>query len=133
MLYMAEFDSPNRILCYRLYGRITDEDLRELYVVGLVQVAELDPLSSILDLTNVISLKVSPQSARELARSAPTKSDRNRITVIVAPSDHMFEIAHLFQLGGERIPPNLHIVHKLADAYAVLGVQEFQFKRLPTT
>jgi hypothetical protein len=131
--YETDFDSTDRILCYRLSGRVTDQDLRELYVVGLGHIAELDPRCGILDLSSVSIFEVTSQTARELARSAPTNSDKSRITVIVAPSAHMFGLARLFQIERERTTPNLHVVRTLTEAFEVLGVQEPQFQRVQTT
>jgi hypothetical protein len=132
MPYRFDFDSTNRILRGRWDGRVTNEVLREYYRVAAEYVAQIDPGSAIADFSAVTSFEVSPETARELARSLPVMPDPSRVRVVLAPADHVFGMARLFQLAGEHTRPNLHIVRTLREAWAVLGVQDPQFERLPT-
>ena len=128
-----EFDSTNRILRGRLDGHVTDGVLKEYHRVATEYAAQIDPRAGITDLSAVTSFEVSPQTARELARSTPVMPDpTNRVSVIVGPSDHIFGMARLFQFEGAQTRPNLHVVHTLTEAWAVLGVQDPQFERLQT-
>ena len=124
------FDSTNRILCGRLDGRVADGVLKEFYRVATEYVAQIDPMAGIADLSAVTSFEVSPETARELARLSPIMADPNRVRVIVAPSDHIFGMMRLFQLEGEPTRPNLHVVHTMNEALAVLGVQDPKFERV---
>jgi len=132
MPYQFDFDSTNRILRCRLDGRVTDELLKEYYRVAAEYVAQIDPLSGITDFSAVTTFEASSETARELARSTPAMPDPTRVRVIVAPADHVFGLARVFQLVGEHTRPNLHVVRTLREAWAVLGVQAPQFERLPT-
>ena len=133
MPYQFEFDSTNRILRGRLDGRVTDEVAKEYHRVAVEYAAQIDALLGITDLSAVTAFEVSAVTARELARSEPVMLDpNNRICVIIAPSDHIFGIARLFQIEGEQTRPNLHVVHTLMEACAVLGVLDPQFERLQT-
>jgi hypothetical protein len=133
MPYQFEFDSTNRVLRGRLDGRVTDEVAKEYHRAAKEYASHIDPRLGITDLSAVTSFEVSPETARELARSEPVMPDpNNRISVIIAPSDHIFDMARLFQLEGEQTRPNLHVVHTLMQAWAILGVQDPQFERLQT-
>jgi hypothetical protein len=130
MSFHFDFDPANRILCGRLDGRVTDEVQKEYYRVATEYAARIDPTAGIADFSAVTSFQVSPQTARELARSSPIMAEPNRVRVIVAPSDHIFGMMRLFQLEGESTRPNLHVVRTMNEALAVLGVQDPKFERL---
>lgn len=132
MLYSFDFDLAHRILRCQLHGRVTDEVLKECYRAIAEYVAQIDPRAGIMDLSAVTSFEVSREAVRELARSAPAVPDPNRVRIVVAPSDCIFGMARMFQIEGERTRPNLHIVRSLAEAWAVLGVQDFVFEQLET-
>lgn len=131
MTYQFDFDSTNRILWGRLQGCVTDEVLKEYYRAAAGYAAQIDPLSGVTDFSAVTSFEVSPQTVRELARSTPVIPNPSRVRVIIAPVDHVFGIARLFQIVGEKTRPNNHVVRTLTDAWAVLGVRDLKFEPLP--
>ena len=116
-----DFDRANGILLCNLDGYVTDDVMKEFYRISAEQMAEIDPHAGITDLSAVVSFEVSAKTVRELAHSAPVMPDPDRICVIVAPSDHIFGMARLFQLTGESTRPNLHVVRTMAEAWAILG------------
>jgi hypothetical protein len=130
MPFKFDFDVANRILLCELDGHVTDEVMKDFYKISAEHMAQIDPKAGIIDLSAVDSFKVSAKTARDLAHSAPTISDPERIRVIVAPSDHVFGMARLFQMTGERTRPNLHVVRTMAEAWAILGVQAPHFELL---
>ena len=130
MPYHFEFDETNRILRCRFDGRVNDEALKEFYRLAAEYVAQTDPRAAIIDLSAVTSFEVSPETIRELAKSAPAMPDPSRPRCIVAPSPQIFGLARMFEIEGEVTRPNLHVVHTLEEAWAILGVQGFQFKPL---
>jgi hypothetical protein len=132
MPYRFDFDATNRILRGRFDGCVTDEVLKEYYRIAAGYVEQVDPRSGITDFSAVTSFEVSAETVRELARSVPAMPDPGRIRVVLAPVDHVFGMARLFQLVGEHTRPNLHIVRTLREAWAVLGVQDPQFGQLPS-
>jgi hypothetical protein len=127
--YQFEFDETNRILRCRFDGRVTDEDLKESYRLAAEYMAQTDPRAAITDLSAVTSFEVSPETIRELAKSAPLP-DPNRPRCIVAPSSNVFGMARMFEIEGEVTRPNLHVVRTLEEAWAILGVQGLTFEPL---
>ena len=130
MPYQFDFDSKNKILRCRLEGRVTDEILKEYYRVATKYAAWIGPSAGITDFVAVASFEVSPETMRELAGRAPVMPDPSRVLVVVAPSAYIFGMMRLFELQGAHTRPNLHIVRSLAEAWAILGVQEPQFEPL---
>jgi hypothetical protein len=59
-------------------------------------------------------------------------TDQNRIRCVVAPSDKVFGLARMFELQGEGIRANLHVVRTMKEALAILGVQEPKFDPVKT-
>ena len=131
MPYHFEFDATNRILRGRLDGGVTDEALKEFYRLAAEYVAQTDARAATFDLSAATSFEVSPQTIRELAKSAPAMPDPSRPRCIVAPSPKIFGLARMFEIEGEVTRPNLHVVHTLEEVWAILGVQAPQFEPLP--
>ena len=86
MPYQVEFDATHRILRARFQGRVTDDDLREVYRFGQAHVERLDPLSGITDFSETTSVAFTAQTMRELARTKPIMPDPTRPVVFVAPT-----------------------------------------------
>jgi hypothetical protein len=126
-----DFDSTNKIFRGRIEGRVTDAILKQFYSVGAEHFSRIEPCRGIFDFSGVTSLEVSPQTIRELAELQPAVPDPSRVRVILAPSDSVFGLARMFQFEGEQTRPNLHVVRTLRAAWAVLGVQDPQFKPIP--
>ena len=128
MAYRFEFDSKNRILRGRFEGQVTDEELKRFYRVAGQLVAKILPRAGITDFESVTSFEVSPETIRDLASLPPAMPDPGQPRVIVAPAPDIFGLARMFQLEGEETRPTLHVVHKLREACAILGVQHPKFK-----
>jgi len=128
MSYHFEFDSGNRILRCRLEGKITDEALRESYRDVGKYSALTDSRASVLDMSSVTSLEVSPQTVRELANSPPAIADPSRPRCVVAASAQVFGMARMFELQGQETRPNLHVVRTEKEAWAILGVSKPKFE-----
>ena len=127
MSYQIDFDSTNRILRARFEGRVTDDELREVYRFGQGHVTRFDPLAGITDFSGVTAVAFSSQTMRDLARSKPIMTDPSRPVVFVAPSPDLFGMARMFELEGAETRPNLHVVRTAEEAYKVLNVREPQF------
>jgi hypothetical protein len=105
MPYQFDFDPTNRILRGRLDGCVTDEVIKDYYRAAAAYAARLDPCLGITDLSAVTSFEVSPETLRVLAHSTPVMPDPSRVRVILAPDDHAFGMARLFQLEGGEFAP----------------------------
>jgi hypothetical protein len=131
MSYKFDFDSTNRILRCRFEGRVTDEELANyLRIVGQY-VALTGPRGGMTDLSAVTSFEVTFEAIRTLASWLPVVPPMGRPRVILAPPDHIFWIARMFEVEAEVTRPNLYVVRTLKEARAILGAQEFHFEPIP--
>ena len=127
MPYLIDFDATNRILRARCIGRVTDDDLRDMYRFGQENVPRFDPLSGITDFSEVTEVAFSPQTLRDLARTKPIMSDPRQLVIFVAPTPDLFGMARMFELEGSEARPNLRVVHTAEEAYQILNVRDPQF------
>jgi hypothetical protein len=67
MAMCFEFNSPNRILRCRLWGRVSDEGLMNFDRMATLLSESLDPLSGISDFSAVTSFECTPELIRTLA------------------------------------------------------------------
>ena len=128
MPYRIVYDPTNRILRARFEGRVTDDELKEVYRLGQAQAARIDPRAGITDFSDVTTLAFSSETIHELAASTPIMRDPRRPVVFVAPTPHIFGMARMFEMLGAETRPNLHVVRTLEEAYELLGVREPQFE-----
>lgn len=126
--YKFEHDPTNRILRCQLKGRLTDSGLEQWYRVVSTYVDQINPQGGIADLSGVTSFEVSNHMVRSLAALPPAFPGVDRPRVIVAPPAHIFGVARMFQILGERTRPMLLVVRTIAEAYAVLDVRECSFQ-----
>jgi hypothetical protein len=125
--YRIDFDSTHRILRARLIGRVTDDDLRDVYRFEQENVARFDPLSGITDFSESTGADFSAQTMRDLARMKPIMPDPNRPVIFVAPSPDLFGMARMFELEAAESRPNLHVVRTLEEAFRILKVRDPHF------
>jgi len=131
MPFRFEFDAKNKIFLSRFTGQVTDPMVEDFYRVAAPKImASLDFAGSIVDFSEVTSLELSPQLMRALAWSDPLDKEAARPRVIVAPTPISYGLARIFSSHGEETRPNLHIVRSMAQAYAVLGVINCEFKEI---
>jgi len=125
-----DFDWKNRILRIRLYGRITDEGLKEAYTEGYKLAFRTQPNTGLFDLSETTSLEISPQAIRELAKTAPIIASPNLVRVIIAPSPGAYGIARSFETQSEENRPSLYVVRTEQEALAILNVKNSRFEPL---
>jgi hypothetical protein len=131
MGHRFEFDAENKILLVRPEGRLTDEGLLEIYAGIGKYSAATDARAGIFDFSLVTEFAATTDTIRNLARQEPAMPDAvNRPRVLVAPATHVFGIARMFQIVGERKRPSLTVVRTLDEAFAALGVQSPHFEPL---
>ena len=127
MPYHVDFDPINRILRARFIGRVTDDDLRDVYRFGQENVERIDPLSGITDFSEATAVAFAPQTMRELARTKPIMPEPSRPVIFVAPIPDLFGMARIFELEGAEARPNLRVVRTAEEAYQILNVRNPQF------
>lgn len=112
----------------RFDGALTDGILKEFYRDAGKVVARIDPQGTVTDFAGVTRVEVARQTILELAKSPPALPDPKLPRVIVAPSPVMFGLSRMFEMEGEATRPSLYVVSTEREAWAILGVQEPQFK-----
>ena len=130
MSYRIVFDPTNRILRAQFEGRVTDDELKDVYRFGQAHVARIDPRAGITDFSAVTTMAFSAVTIYELATATPIMPDSSRPVVFVAAIPHVFGMARMFKMLGGETRPNLHVVRTLEEAYAVLDVREPQFESI---
>ena len=124
MPYLFEFDPGNSLLQGRLYGRVTSDELKEYFQVGVKCIAAKRPRAGITDMTAITLFEVTPQSIRELANVPPIVASQDLLRVIVASAPDVFGMARMFESHGETTRPNLHVVKTCKEALVIVGVRE---------
>lgn len=125
--FRFDFDGVNEILLLRLEGRVTEEILREIYIVGGKYWTATMPKAAIVDCSSVTATAISSDRIRELARRKPMPDTVGRPRIIVAPTTLQYGLARMFQLVSER---PITVVHTMDEALAELGVQSPHFEPL---
>ncbi len=131
MSYSFEFDSTNSILQGRFGGFVDEQEVSNYYQAAVNHVARLSPRSYVLDVSAVTSANVSYDTIRAMAKLPPILPDPQRPRFIVASSPAAFGLMRMYELEGDATRPNLHVVHKHAEAWAILGIREPRFNPLP--
>jgi len=130
MNYEFDYDHRLRLLKMTFRGELDEKQL-----VAAVQqlrevISELAPEKSLADFSPVTSLHVPSGTVSSLAHLRPAYP-AHVPKVIVAPQDHLFGLARMFQIVGAEARPNLHVVRTMAEACKLLGIEEEpQFERL---
>lgn len=127
MPYAFDFDLTNGILRCRLSGVVSDALLQEFFVVGSQHARRTHPTAGVVDLSEVVSLEVSSETIRLVAKSTPVLNDPDLQRVVIASTTHLFGMMRMFATQGEEIRPNLHVVRSEKEAWAILVVQNPQF------
>jgi hypothetical protein len=130
MAYWFSFDSKKRILRAQIEGKVTDEELKAFYEAARELAARTSPRAAIADFTAVTGFDFGRQTLLELANFDPVLPDPNLPRVILVPSTTGFGLARMFQHEIEDMRPNVHVVRKLSEACAILGVERLEFKAL---
>jgi hypothetical protein len=126
MTLRFEFDVEHRILLVLFEGDIRDSDVADIRDLAESYVDRLQPRAGIADLSGVRNLAVSGNAMR--AAGGRSSSPREIVRFIVAPQDHMFGMARMYELSEGMDPASLHVVRTRAEALATLGVPDAKFE-----
>jgi hypothetical protein len=125
-----EYDAENKIFAMRMHGTITDTIFKACYAETPQYVRGREVRAALMDLSDVERYDVSAAAVRDVSRLAPLFPDPTPRWV-VAPQDHIFGMARMFQMTSRGGRDMLHVVRSMTDAYAALGVTTPNFERLP--
>ena len=132
MSYWFSFDAKNKILRGQIEGKVTAEELKAFYEAARELAVTTSPRAAIADFTAVTAFDFGRETMLELARFAPVLPDSNLPRVILVPSTEGFGLARTFQHQIQDKRPNVHVVQRLSEACAILGVQQPEFKAIPS-
>lgn len=128
--FYFEYDASKRIFAVRMHGTITDTVFKACYTETPRHVQGREIRAALMDLTGVERYDVSAAAMRDVSRLSPLFPDPTPRWV-VAPQDHIFGMARMFQMTSPAGRDMLHIVRSMAEAYAALGIMTPHFERLP--
>jgi hypothetical protein len=123
MAFVFDFDPTHQILRSTFSGKVSDEELVNHQRVGFQLVTALDPRFALIDLSAADPFEVTADGMRALARLPPAMPKTDRPRVVIAPSDHTFGMARIFEVEGEATRPSLHVVRSVKEAWAILGLE----------
>jgi hypothetical protein len=123
MAFAFDFDPIHQILRSSFSGKVDDGDLLNHTRMASLLVTSLDPRFAIIDLSGADPFEPTANGLRALAKLPPAMPKIDRPRVVVAPSDHMFGMARIFEIEGETTRPSLHVVRSVREAWAILGVE----------
>jgi hypothetical protein len=127
--YRFEYDAWNRIIAARFAANFTDDIFTEFYRSAPSFLESREVRAAIIDLGQVTSFEASPEVVRKIAALEPLLPDPIP-RYVIAPPDHIFGTARMFQLLSGRKREALRVVRSEAEAYGALGVVNPQFERL---
>jgi hypothetical protein len=126
MGFEMSFDERNNLLRVTVGGEVTDASLTDGYATAAKYVAANPPCRGIWVFSDVTKFEVSTDTIQELARSSPIILS-GHMRVIVAPQDHLYGMARMFQILGQETRSDLHVVRTVDEAYRLLKVQSPEF------
>jgi hypothetical protein len=129
MAYQFDFNAKNRVLRGRFTGRVDDEELTDYYHVATLLSKSLRPHAGITDFSCAV-VSWSSSTIKKLAKLPPAMRETSQPRFIVAPSDHLFGLARMFQMAGEATRPNLHVTRSAEEVWKTLGLQSLEFEPL---
>ncbi len=132
MPYSFDFDLANGILRCRLEGRVTDDVLRDFFRAGAAVALRTHPAAGVIDFSAVTSFEVSAEALREQSKIPPVFADPGLRRVVIAPSSDVYGMMRMFELEGEEVRPNIHVVRTEQQAWVILGVKAPTFTPLQT-
>ena len=130
MPYHFEFDAEHRVLLVVLEGDVADRDLLTGVEGIRARAAQLNPVAGITDFPSITAFSASGQSVRAAA-APPDPYPPGTPRFVVAPVDYLFGIARMYELVANRPNAKLKVVRSREEVFAVLGIQNPKFERLP--
>jgi hypothetical protein len=101
------------------------------YDAALHFIAAEGPCGGIVDFSAVEDAEVSAEDVRSISYR-PAAFPPGMPRVFVAPSPHVYGMSRMYQIIREDLASDLHVVHTLEEAYALLGLESPDFKTIDT-
>jgi CheY-like chemotaxis protein len=130
--YRFEFDSKNSILHGCFKGFVSKQDVLKYYQTATKHVARLSPNSYVTDVSALTSTTVTIRTMLEIGKLPPVMPpDPQRHVFGVAANSAAFWLLRMYASATRTSRPNVHVVRKHAEAWAILGISEPRFDPLP--
>lgn len=126
MSFRFEFEREHGILLMLFEGDIRDSEVLTMKGVIASYMEQLHPVAGIVDLSAVKKFQVSGEAIRTAARQARYSATFTRF--IVAPQDHLFGMARMYELSEGSVGGVLQVVRAREQALAALGVPDARFE-----
>lgn len=107
-------------------GPCADDDLLEAYYALRLLWERHGPANLVIDYTDVTDFLISTEAVRDHSYRLPTV-DTDYLLIAVAPKHIMYEIARMFELMTVETRPNMHVVHSMKEALALMDVSSAIF------
>ena len=124
-----EYDAGHELFVVRMYGRITDDTFKASYAATPQYLERRNIRAALMDLSDVESYEVSSAAMRDVSRLPPLFPDPTPRWV-VAPQDHIFGMARMFQMLSPSGRDMLHVVRSMRDALQAIGIHTAHFERI---
>jgi len=122
MAYLFRFNDRDRLLSAAVRGEVSGESLVEFYW-ALDRYAKLHhPRFMIVDWSGAKEFKVPASVIRNLARMPSSMPEVVR--VVVAPEDHIYGMARMFQALTTTSRPHFHVVRTQKEARQLLRLND---------
>jgi hypothetical protein len=121
-----EFDYGHKILLVLFEGDMRDAEAFTIKAKVVSYMERLRPLAGIADLSGVKTFDVSGQTMRTVARQPPHPEEIPRF--IVAPQDHVFGMARMYELTETKTEGKMHVVRSREQALETMGVKDAKFE-----
>ena len=129
MPYHFEFDAEHKLFLTVVSGDFTDAELLSVNEGIRERVEVLHPVAGIGDFTHLTAFNASTANVAVVARGkSPYAGQMPRF--LVAPQDHVFGLARMYQLIADPARPGLQVVRSREEAFSILGVVDPKFVRL---
>ena len=109
---------------------VNDEELIDYYRTAAFLGGSLRPPAAITDLSSA-TVSVIAQTIEKVAKLPPAMPEPSRRRFIVAPSDHSYGLARMFQIAGQATRPNLHVTRSTEEMWDALGEAQQEFGPVP--
>ncbi len=130
MGYRFELDRNNEVFRASLCGQIDDDEMRKYDANVRKVLAKLHLRAVIVDGSAITEFDVSSATIEYLAAFGAEVSDQAIPILMVAPPDHIYGMARMFQILSERKRPSVAVVRSGDEAYTKLGLTNLQFELL---
>ena len=124
-----EYDAANEVFVVRMYGAITDDVFKASYAATPNYLEGRRIRAALMDLSGVDSYEVSSVAVRDVSRLPPLFPDPTPRWV-VAPQDHIFGMARMFQMLSPSGRDMLHVVRSMHEALQAMGITTAHSERI---